>query len=401
MATEGYGSFSEPFPWHLGVFDAHCHPTDTVSTIGSIAGMKTRALIIMATRGQDQSIVSDFADKLGVSPDTIAILDSSDSYQKTRGFVLPSFGWHPWFSHQIYDDRLNASVSDRYPNKLDHYRKVMSPSPEGDTLIDILPEPLALSDVLDQTRASLEKFPLALVGEIGLDRAFRIPGTRVVENNNEQNEPLTSGGRGGRQLSPYRINMEHQRMIMRAQLILAGEMQRAVSVHGVAAHGLLFETLRESWHGHERQIISKRQRRRKVSIDTVHKSDHEFEGGFEQEDSRAASRQVFPPRICLHSYSGPVDTLRQYLHPTVPAVIFFSFSTLVNFSHTSDKALDVIKAVPDDRLLAESDLHAAGEKMDSLMEEIIRTICRIKGWSLQHGVKQLASNWKNYAFGVT
>ena len=384
---------TKPFPWHLGAFDAHCHPTDTVTSLDDIASMKTRALTIMATRWQDQTLVAQFADKLGITHDVISALQSTSTSEKSRGYVIPAFGWHPWFSHHIFVDS-----KDGIPSKINHYRMAISPSPEeDDDFIASLPDPRPLSDLLDQTRVYLERYPYAIVGEIGLDRAFRIPGNETADNRHERDPALTPGGREGRRLSPYRVDMQHQRNVLKALLNLAGEMQRAVSVHGVAAHGVVFETLEETWRGHERRILSKRARKRRASVDAAHQEEEKYEA--DEQGPESIDPKTFPPRICLHSYSGPADTLRQYLHPSVPASVFFSFSRLVNFSSTSSKAVAVIQAVPDDKILAESDLHAAGEKMDGLLEDIVRTICQIKGWTLEEGVKQLRSNWLHYIFG--
>ena len=401
MTEEQNITKKESFPWHLGVFDAHCHPTDTVPSIDKIATMKTRALTIMATRSQDQEIVADFAERLGITKDSISQLKSTERNQRLPGHLVPCFGWHPWFSHQIYDDlsRTQDEVSSESPSKFEHYSIVISPSPKDHPeFIESLPDPRPLSSLIDQTRNYLKLYPLALVGEVGLDRAFRIPGPEMTDNGYERDSAITPGGREGRRLSPYRVDMDHQRKVLKAQLNLAGEMQRAVSVHGVAAHGIVFETLKQTWRGHEKPVMSKREKKRNASHDAAHGDD---DSTTKDRISDPSGPKPFPPRICLHSYSGPPDTLRQYLHPSTPTVIFFSFSRLVNFSSSSTKAVDTIKAVPDDQILTESDLHAAGEKMDDLLEGIVRTICEIKGWSLEVGVKQLAANWMHFIFGDT
>jgi Tat protein secretion system quality control protein TatD with DNase activity len=375
----------KPFPWHLGVYDAHSHATDTMASIASISKMKTRILTIMATRPEDQQLVAETADQLGPSS---AILDDN-----TR--VVPSFGWHPWFSHQLFDESDYAGrESLTEEEKYSHYQAVLSPKPDGLEFLRSLPDPRPLSPFLAQTRALLQKYPWALVGEVGLDKAFRLPETWILGQRETRDEALTPGGREGRKLSPHRVSMSHQRKVLEMQLRLAGEMQRPVSVHGVQAHGILFDTFRTLWQGHERKVLSNKDRK-KLGMNRPGVADESYE---EQAEGRHS--KPFPPRICLHSYSGSPEAVQQYFHPSVPSEVFVSFSTVINFPTAAiAKAEEVIRWLPEDKILIESDIHTAGERMDELLEDVARKVCRVRGWSLEDGVRKLGENWKRFVLG--
>jgi Tat protein secretion system quality control protein TatD with DNase activity len=127
---------------------------------------------------------------------------------------------------------------------------------------------------------------------------------------------------------------------------------------------------------------------------------HAAEMDEEQDHSSTSTPLPYPPRICMHSYSGPPEPLRQFLHSSVPAEVYFSFSDIINFSsNSSAKAIDVIKAVPGSRILIESDFHCAGERMDDMLAAIMRKVCGIKGWSEEEGAEQLRKNWERFVFG--
>ncbi|KAJ5219167.1 uncharacterized protein N7498_001266 [Penicillium cinerascens] len=369
----------DAFPWDLGVYDAHCHPTDTMAVVASIPAMKTTTLTVMATRGEDQELVQQTAQSL----------NGSNEAQR----VLPCFGWHPWFSHQIVDDTQPGPQQ-----KEAHYASVLTPSPEDPEFMNLLPTPKPLSSLISETRDRLRMFPNALVGEIGLDKSFRLPGVWTPQDLESRDDQLTPGSREGRRLSPYKVKMEHQRAVLSAQLRLAGEMGRAVSVHSVQAHGAVLDSLKELWAGHERVVMSRRERERQQDAEGALSDDEKVKGAKERKPSKASS--PFPPRICMHSYSGPVEPIRQFLNKSNPSDVYFSFSVAINFSGAqAKKACDVIKALPDDRILVESDLHVAGPQMDQLLEEVTRQICDLRGWELRHGVQQLADNWKRFVFG--
>ncbi|GIZ36776.1 hypothetical protein CKM354_000024300 [Cercospora kikuchii] len=382
------------FPWHLGVFDAHCHPTDTLSSLQSIPEMRANMLTVMATRAQDQELVAKAADEFGVTENEAG---SEETDWSKLHKIIPAFGWHPWFSHQMFDEAEYDNVSSlSSQQKIAHYQSVLTPKSEDPEFLQSLPDPRPFGEFLAQMREYLRQYPLALVGEVGLDRAFRIPESWLPSQKDDRNESLTPGGREGRKLSPYRVSMEHQKKVLLAQLALAGKLSRAVSCHGVQAHGVVYETLAQTWKGHERKVLSKREQKRSEAAKKANAEPEE-----DEEPEKESGPKPYPPRICLHSFSGPADTVKQYIAPSVPCDIFFSFSTTINAwsEDGQGKVEAAVKAVPDDRILIESDLHTAGERMDQYLEEGVRTICQVKGWELEDGVRTLARNWKRFALG--
>jgi Tat protein secretion system quality control protein TatD with DNase activity len=388
----------DAFPWDLGVYDAHCHPTDTMASIAKIPAMKATALTVMATRGEDQELVQQTTESFN---------GGENATREDK--IVPAFGWHPWFSHQILDDTQGS------PQQKDaHYTAVLTPSPSEDPeFIQRLPQPKLLSTLIAETRDRLEQFPNALVGEVGLDKSFRLPGAWTQQDLDNRDEEITPGSREGRRLSPYKVKIDHQRLVLKAQLQLAGEMQRAVSVHSVQSHGAVLEVLKELWKGHERVVLSRREREKLQDVEGALSDDEDED---EDDDEVAPEKQQatdnksklpntqrplpFPPRICMHSYSGPIEPVRQFLHKSNPSDVYFSFSAVINFSGLSArKVSDVIKVLPAERILIESDLHTAGPQMDQLLEDAARQICEVRGWKLREGVQQLAENWRRFVFG--
>ena len=153
--------------------------------------------------------------------------------------IVPGFGYHPWWSHRISISAPPGTV----PNHAAHYRALFlpsssSPNTELETafarLLPTLPQPIPLADVLADVRARLIEFPTAMLGEVGIDRAVRIPfaGADVSERGHDDNDNGGGGG-GHRTLSPFSTPFAHQLSILEAQLALAVELRRNVSLHSV------------------------------------------------------------------------------------------------------------------------------------------------------------------------
>ena len=342
------------------LYDAHCHPTDTMDSITELERLNAAGLCIMATTEDDQSRVNDVA------------LEYEDK-------VIPCFGFHPWFVHRIYDDEVHKDA----PAKTDHYKSVINPEPD-DHFIAGMKDPVALSKHIETIRNNLRRHPRAMVGEVGLDRAFRIP---------DPYKPRTGTCRNT--LSRYRTTTEHQAMVLKAQLALAAEFGRACSIHGVQAAGYLHTEIAALWQGHEKPSKSQLRREAAAAVQSKATSNPSSDATSSStlEFIPSSTKKPFPPRICLHSYSGTKDMVRMWIKPTTPSDIFFSFSQVVNGRY--DRWEEVVATIPDDRLLIESDYHDA-RLIDNSLQQAFEFVCKVKGWAAENGSIILERNWKRF-----
>lgn len=261
--------------------------------------------------------------------------------------VIPCFGHHPWFSHLI---STQAALS-----KDDHYRSLFlgtSPAkPEHvqayQRLLNSLPEPTPLSDVLMKLRRNFEDLHQAMLGEVGLDRSFRVPFDYFASP---------------RQLTPFVIPLDHQLAILEAQLDLAVELGRNVSFHSV--------------------------RSQLCTAELLQKMQQKYHDGWSRIN------------VDIHSCGLSPETWRdiEKKHRNV----FLSLSTVINGRSSNHKAL--IAICSPDRILVESDFNDV-DKCSERTWDMIQSIAAVKGWHIEEewmdnleetdwgAVRKLEENW--------
>jgi Tat protein secretion system quality control protein TatD with DNase activity len=146
-------------------------------------------------------------------------------------------GFHPWFTHLI-----SLAPADSMPPLEEHYRQLFDPTTTAqeeafNALLPHLPPPTPLSSILNNVRKHLIDFPSAMVGEVGVDRSARVAHSYTANP---------------RVLSPFTIPTDHQLAILEAQLDLAVELERNVSLHSVKAQQVTVDMLSrlKTKHGH-------------------------------------------------------------------------------------------------------------------------------------------------------
>lgn len=271
-------------------------------------------------------------------------------------------------------------------SKEQHYRELFREQTETkpevaralEKLLPDLPDPTPLSDVLAELRSNLAAFPNAMLGEIGVDRACRIPyGPPSL--------PPYALDEARRELSPFTIPLAHQLAILEAQLDLAVELRRNVSLHSVKSQQATVELLdrMKAKHGDAWSMIS-------VDMHSC---------GLSAQTWKDVEVSIYT------AYSGiAVLIFVQKKHSN----IFLSLSIVINSRSSAHRSL--IAACSPDRILAESDYNDPSYCTGQTWK-MIQTIADVKGWTVEDRwddnatsdswgvVRRLENNWKTFQKG--
>eukprot|EP00565_Helicotheca_tamesis_P009592 CAMPEP_0185727878 /NCGR_PEP_ID=MMETSP1171-20130828/3436_1 /TAXON_ID=374046 /ORGANISM="Helicotheca tamensis, Strain CCMP826" /LENGTH=480 /DNA_ID=CAMNT_0028396523 /DNA_START=585 /DNA_END=2027 /DNA_ORIENTATION=- len=297
-------------------------------------------------------------------------------YASTSKSILPALGIHPWYL---------SSLSPTYLHDL-----------------EIL----------------LQQHPNAIVGEIGLCKVAKF--IRTYE------EGKTAA-------------LELQRRVFREQLELAVRLKRVVSVHCVQQHGVLMSLLKEMREEAKIRIAKERK--------LEQKGDGREEEGGGDDNSKWCLADAFPPKIGMHSFTGTAHHVKELLafeeslydtfsdrrgkkkakkkkkkkkqkedddgnqhddavekdentiqNPALKRkpIFYFGFSHSINVvmcssSKSRKQGIEAIRAVPTNRLLAESDVHSH-EDVPAATAGSVSYIAKAIGWDLMDTAELTALN---------
>ncbi|KAI9031690.1 TatD family [Phycomyces nitens] len=247
---------------------------------------------------------------------------------------IPCYGIHPWFTYRTMTEE---------GSKDSHYESALKcPNPdEKKELVSLLEPPFPFDVWHTNLYNRLVADPSALVGEVGLDRsASLMPGGSIV-------------WQGVRQTS-VQVTIEHQLAILETQLKLARQLNRAVSTHCVQSQGHLLSLLHKTYKKGDKSSV----------------------------------------RLCIHSFGGSPGTIPQFMSVR-GYKIYVSFSMAINSRLPPVKLNELIKAIPDDRILLESDVNDPDSLDDSLVA-IAHKVGTAKGWTIEKVVQQTHSNWTEF-----
>eukprot|EP01132_Coremiostelium_polycephalum_P003943 gene3943-4925_t len=144
-----------------------------------------------------------------------------------------------------------------------------------------------------------------------------------------------------------KCELEGQWNVFNKQMELAAEYNRLVSLHCVQLHGKLLEYFMT------------------IPLDR------------------------FPRKIALHTYGGKPATVVQFLKIKDKGSRFYFGFSFINLS--SSKIDKVIKAIPDDRILLESDQNTPLKAIDCVFD-VVYTISKAKNWTIEQTIERTRQN---------
>ncbi|CAE6450203.1 unnamed protein product [Rhizoctonia solani] len=268
-------------------------------------------------------------------------------------------GYHPWWSHRI------STLDTPLPTE-DHYRGLFNPNEKQEeafqTVLSSLPPPRPLKDVLEELRQNLQLAPSTMLGEVGIDRSFRV---RFSPN-------------GDTKLSPFTVPQEHQLAILEAQISIAVELGKNISLHSVKASEATIE------------LFKNMRKRHGVAWEKIN--------------------------VDLHSctLSGEAWRSIEKAHQNA----YLSLSTAINIRPNSNAVLQLIRSCDPTRLMAESDFPYISDTTQRTWD-MICLIARERGWRVEDEwdypeatdqvegkheetwgvVKRMESNWNTFRKG--
>lgn len=314
--------------------------------------------------------------------------DATDS--DNQGRIVPAFGVHPWYSYKYYIP--SPSLSEIYQTesmdapltgaaKAAHYAAVLAPAPDA-AFVAALPDPVSFLPVLQKIETWLVQWPDAIMGECGLDKIFRVPNPFHIDVNDTTPQQQSK-------FSKYTVRIAHQTAVLRLQLELAARYARPVSLHCVKAPTALLDLVR----------------------------------------TMALAEGIAPPALCLHSYTGSVEYLVNnwytttksakkqqqnqetetdsnnkinYNDPTIkqPASLPRVYVSLSEFFNNDARHQSVfaelVRAVPPDRLLLESDHYVAEGDWVAMNEAVAASAAAALGVPVAVVVNQARQNFNEF-----
>lgn len=315
--------------------DAHCHVSTMVDAVGCD---KIRSNLDLALAGTASDVQRCVMSTNVYDWELLEPLLLMKQLDDEGPGINVSLGVHPWYCH-LY--QLDRSLS-----KVGHYRNCLKCKDEVQLmeLVEQLPDPVDLSSYLSDERVSR----VGCIGEIGLDKVFRLPQNGFLVSNNGTSLERSS-------LSNVRVEFAHQIQVFETLLKVAKGRGLPVSIHSVKCQGTTFD-------------ICKR-----ILLDSE-------------------------VNICLHSFTGTLDTVRLWLANFPHERLFFSVSCWINLKDW-DSGAELLKSLPLQCILTETDCSVdsvSSQEQRQMLDSVLDAISRAHGISRTKAMDTVLQNFNRF-----